>query len=143
MAAASVSIYPQGIAYFNEWAGGPDQGWKYLVDSNLDWGQNLPELADYVRRQRLDRVNLCYFGADRLDRYGIGDRVVQWPPPWGQWASERRLLPEPGVWAVSASFLTGHMFAEEYRDYFGYFRERRPDAKAGYSIFIYRVPSGR
>jgi len=40
-----VRIYPQGLSYFNEWAGGPPRGWKYLADSNIDWGQNLPELA--------------------------------------------------------------------------------------------------
>jgi len=140
MMVASVSIYPQGISYFNEWAGGPGQGWKYLVDSNLDWGQNLPELADYVRRNRLQKLKLYYFGYDKLHRYGIEDRVERLAPPWGpDLVSGTRLVPSPGIYAVSATLLPGHFFDTPYRDYFLYFREREPEAKIGYSIFIYKV----
>ena len=45
LAASSLHVYPHGISYFNEWVGGPAQGWRYLADSNLDWGQNLPDLG--------------------------------------------------------------------------------------------------
>jgi len=37
---SSFSIYPHYLAYFNELRGGPEEGWRYLVDSNLDWGQD-------------------------------------------------------------------------------------------------------
>lgn len=37
---ASVAIYPHYLAYFNSFAGGPINGWRYLADSNLDWGQD-------------------------------------------------------------------------------------------------------
>lgn len=39
-AASSLRIHPHYLAYFNEAAGGPLQGWRYLIDSNLDWGQD-------------------------------------------------------------------------------------------------------
>jgi hypothetical protein len=45
LAAASFSVHPQYISYFNEIAGGPANGWRWLLDSNLDWGQD----DDYVR----------------------------------------------------------------------------------------------
>lgn len=48
-------------------------------------------------------------------------------------------MPSPGYYAVSATLLPGHFFAPEYRDYFRFFRDRRPFAKAGYSIFLYYV----
>ncbi len=38
--AASVAIFPHYLAYFNAFAGGPLNGWRYLIDSNLDWGQD-------------------------------------------------------------------------------------------------------
>jgi 4-amino-4-deoxy-L-arabinose transferase-like glycosyltransferase len=37
---SSAAIHPHYLAYFNEIAGGPDQGWRWLIDSNLDWGQD-------------------------------------------------------------------------------------------------------
>ena len=140
LAGASAFIYPQGIAYFNEWVGGPSQGWKYLVDSNLDWGQNLPELANYIRENRVKKLRLYYFGFDKLHRYGLQDKVEVKAPPWGPaLVSETRLRPEPGIYAISATLLPGHFFPPEYRDYFQWFREREPIARAGYSIFIYEV----
>ena len=43
-----VSVFPHFLAYFNELAGGPDKGYLYAVDSNLDWGQDLKRLALWV-----------------------------------------------------------------------------------------------
>lgn len=40
-AISSVSILPRSYAYFSEALGGPSEGWKYLGDSNLDWGQDI------------------------------------------------------------------------------------------------------
>ncbi len=141
LAGASAFIYPQGLAYFNEWAGGPAEGWKYLVDSNLDWGQNMPDLARWVRENRVRKLTLYYFGYDKLHRYGLQDIVEPAAPPWSaQLVSSTRLDPKPGLYAISATLLPGHFFPQEYRDYFQYFRSRTPDARAGYGIFIYRVP---
>jgi hypothetical protein len=33
------------IPFFNLFVGGPSQGYKYLVDSSLDWGQDLPRFS--------------------------------------------------------------------------------------------------
>ena len=38
------TVAPHYLAYFNELAGGPANGFKELVDSNLDWGQDLKNL---------------------------------------------------------------------------------------------------
>lgn len=40
-AASSLSVYPHQLAYFNELAGGPKSGYKHLLHSNLEWGQDL------------------------------------------------------------------------------------------------------
>jgi len=37
---STISIYPHQLAYFNEVAGGPENGHKHLLGSNLDWGQD-------------------------------------------------------------------------------------------------------
>jgi hypothetical protein len=45
LAVSSLSVHPQYLSYFNEIAGGPANGWRWLLDSNLDWGQD----EDYIR----------------------------------------------------------------------------------------------
>jgi|GEM_PF-363413 len=45
LAVSSFAIHPHYLAYFNEIAGGPAHGWRWLIDSNLDWGQE----GEYVR----------------------------------------------------------------------------------------------
>ncbi len=44
----TVSVYPHFTAFFNQAAGGPAQGANYLVDSSLDWGQDLKKLKTYM-----------------------------------------------------------------------------------------------
>ena len=61
--AACLRVHPDHLAYFNELAGGPKQGHRYLIDSNLDWGQDLLELAAWLEKHRPgQRVGLAYFG---------------------------------------------------------------------------------
>ncbi len=137
---ASLWIYPQGISYFNEWIGGPRQGWKYLADSNIDWGQNLPELAAYATRHKIEKIQTYYFGYDISDHYLPPGRIVKEAAPWDRkWITTTRLNPTPGVYAISVNTLLGYFFDIEYREYFAYFKAREPDARAGWSILIYHV----
>ena len=39
---------PHFLAYFNEIVGGSTQGYRFLGDSNIDWGQDLGQLAEYA-----------------------------------------------------------------------------------------------
>jgi hypothetical protein len=74
--AESVAIRPNYLAYFNQLAGGPSQGYKHLADSSLDWGQDLPALKRWLDAQGLQQsgaggVYLSYFGTARPEYYGI------------------------------------------------------------------------
>src|SRR5439155_15467068 len=55
-ALASWQAAPHQIAYFNELAGGSTGGLKYCADSNLDWGQGLPQLKEYKQREGIEVV---------------------------------------------------------------------------------------
>ena len=44
----SLSVYPHYLAFFQAAAGGPAQGYRHLVDSSLDWGQDLPWLRQWL-----------------------------------------------------------------------------------------------
>jgi hypothetical protein len=138
---SSARVYPNGISFFNEWAGGAEGGWRYLADSNLDWGQNLPQLARYVAQQDIERLQLYYWGIDIPSYYIPADRLEVRPPPLPEIAPTlpTRLDPQPGVYAISVNLLVGLGLPPAHRDYFAWFRERAPDARAGYSILIYQV----
>jgi hypothetical protein len=97
-------IYPHYLAYFNPIAGGPANGHRHLVDSALDWGQDLPGLKAWLDRQpKGEPVYLAYFGSGEPDYYGIRAHRLPFvngfkiPQPW---------VPlEPGVYAISATML--------------------------------------
>jgi hypothetical protein len=83
-AADSLAARPFYLSYFQPLAGGPDRGYRWLVDSSFDWGQGLPDLADWLaaKKARGDAtpVYLTYFGADSpraraLDVVRFGDAI--------------------------------------------------------------------
>jgi hypothetical protein len=140
LAASALRVYPHGISYFNEWRGGPVEGWRYLADSNIDWGQDLPGLGVYVERYRTERIKTFIFGYDNPYHYlKQGSLDPQPLPSPGNSALVHYYNPQPGIYAVSVNYLTGFLFPAGYEDYLSYFRRRPPDARAGYSILIYDV----
>jgi hypothetical protein len=136
----SIYAYPNYLSYFNLFVGGPSRGIKYLSDSNLDWGQDLPALRDKYDEMRIPKLRLFYFGTGNPWAY-FNDRQLELiPPPWGpEFIKTNRFIPQPGWYAVSATLLTGQFFAPEYQDYFAFFRDRTPTTTAGNSIFIYHI----
>lgn len=143
LAVQSAIIFPHGISFFNLWVGGPKNGLRYLADSNVDWGQDLPALADYVKEHGINKLKLSYFGNDKPFRFFRENQLEVIAPPWSDdlTGGHVRLKPEPGYYAISANLLPGHFFERKYRDFYRAFRDRQPIATAGYSIYIYRIPS--
>ncbi len=135
--------YPNYVSYFNFVAGGSENGYKVLADSNVDWGQDLPGLADFLRERGITTpIYLSYFGKADPAYYGINYIPLPgWPPPPAD--SDRPpfnpMNPAPGLYAISASNLVGVQLYNP--DAFGYFRTRQPIAVIGHSIFVYEVQS--
>lgn len=65
------SSFPHFITYASELAGPADARYAKFMDSNLDWGQSLPDIATYVRQTKPAHVRLSYFGRDNGDPYGL------------------------------------------------------------------------
>jgi len=106
-AGESLWIRPHYVAYFNELAGGPANGWRHLADSSLDWGQDLPALGRWLRAHNSGParapVYLAYFGTgDPLYEGITATRLPSLPylPPRAPWY---RL--GPGIYCVSATML--------------------------------------
>ena len=134
-AVGTLRVHPHYLAYFNEAAGGPRHGYRWLVDSNLDWGQDLRGLADYLREHREPSVKLSYFGIADPAYYGIAaERLPGFPPP-----AQLTSAVNPGdLLAVSATNLQA-VRLDQGRRLMRKLREREPMASIGYSILIYRA----
>lgn len=122
---SSVLIYPYYLAYFNEISGGPDHGSRYLVDSNIDWGQDAKRLKTYMTDHDIPHVCLAYFGQAELVYYDVDYRYL---PDTEHFTSIEDV---DCVVAISVTALLSKQ--HEY----GWLEKYTPDAKIGYSIFIY------
>lgn len=152
-AASSLRIYPHSLSYFNEAAGGPLHGHDHLVDSNIDWGQDLLYLRGWLDSHPEARpLGLAYFNF-YVDP-GLAGLAFELPPsgPESLLGKEGADLatcgPRPGYYAISVNFLRGYEFPisdgrggfrETHPHEFEYFRAFRPLTRAGYSIYIYRI----
>jgi len=71
LAVSSLWVHPQYLAYFNILAGGSSHGYEWLGDSDQDWGQGLPALAQWMKREGVPQILLGYSGAGDPRVYGI------------------------------------------------------------------------
>jgi hypothetical protein len=112
---AAFGVAPDGLSYFNEAAGGPRNGPSWLDDSNVDWGQGLKQLKEYVK----DRpFKLAYFGSFPPSGYGLNAEAV-----------DLTKAPTPGLYVVSAHFVarTPAVWL------------RHPTAIVGHALYVYEI----
>lgn len=97
---------PGYLSYFNFLAGGPRGAWHHVVDSNIDWGQDLLRLKTWMAAQRVADVDLAYFGTADPRAYGIRYRKVA---QFIDFAPDLPVTrPAPGrILAVSVTLLQG------------------------------------
>ncbi|MGH2687141.1 MAG: hypothetical protein ACRDJP_16880, partial [Actinomycetota bacterium] len=129
--------WPFYLASFNELARlRPGGARTWVVDSNLDWGQDLKRLARFVRERRIEHISVDYFGT-ALVEYHI--RTAQVTP----WADEHG-LPE-GWFAVSVHNLQLGCVSEPLPGVgsaaYCPIRDEEPVATIGGSIDVYHLGS--
>jgi hypothetical protein len=115
----SLVVRPHYLAYFSPVAGGPAQGYRRLVDSSLDWGQDLPGLKSWLdehNAQNRDTVFFSYFGTGDPDHHDIASWRL---PGFPEWRELQVFAYTPGVYAVSAT-----MFQQVYSTAFGAWNRR-------------------
>lgn len=140
LAIGTWSLFPHYLTYFNEVAGGPEGGKRILVDSNLDWGQDLIELKKYMQREGIETIKLGYFGSAYPEAYGINyEPLPGFIRHWWPSNNSPQVLtnPTPGVYAISVTNLQGPLFPNH--QLYARFLARKPDAIIGYSIYIYKL----
>lgn len=104
LALGAVVAWPRYLSWFSPVVGGSAEGWRTLVDSSLDWGQDGPALADEVQRLRRpgEDVWLSWFGSTDPRVYGIEAHPL---PSFMPWVRSAPSPLTPGLYAVSATLL--------------------------------------
>jgi len=134
-----ISVYPSFLAYFNEFIGGSQYGYKYVTDSNLDWGQDLKRLSQWTDKNNIGKIYVDYFGGGTPEYY-LKENFLPWHCHYRQ--SE---MPQSEWLAVSGTFLQIGRGEIKF-DYNGYahcydwLNGYQPTTVIGNSIFIYKIP---
>ncbi|OHD63337.1 MAG: hypothetical protein A2176_00035 [Spirochaetes bacterium RBG_13_51_14] len=126
---STVSYYPNFIAYFNE-ATPRDARYTRLVDSSLDWGQDLLRLKKYVEDNNIKNIKLDYFGTSEPN-YHIPDAQT-WDSEYG---------PTTGWLAISALYYQASKLRGELYGKWSYhwLDSRKPAAIIGGSILVFDI----
>jgi hypothetical protein len=125
MATGCIIAWPHALCHINELWGGSDEGYLLVGDSNYDWGQGLPELAEWHRAHARQSLDVWYFGTDpSLERIGLHsvrlhDMQIDQP------SDVPRYLPHR-LTAVSTTLVYGHSLGETQRKASEFFRDRQP-----------------
>lgn len=127
-------VHPNYLGYFNFLVGGPDNGYRWLADSDQDWGQSLPALADFMRDRGVSSIVLSYSGAGDPAAYGIAYRDFLSPALVTK--DERAETPPDDVGPIY--FAVGTKVWQSERGYFGWLRRNRePDHIVGQSYLVF------
>lgn len=128
-------VYPDVLTYVSRFVGGPEGGLRYLADSNLDWGQDLKPLKDWMARMDVSHINLAYFGTADPAYYGISVTYLPGTSLVGAFMKPQL----PGYVAVSATVLAGPHLERQWRLFYDGLSNLEPVARIGNSIYVYWV----
>jgi hypothetical protein len=137
--ASCVLAFPNYIAYANELWGGPSQTYRYLTDSNSDWGQQLKSVRQYLDQRGVKDCWFLYFaeGVAEPSYYGIPCKPL--PTINTLWLNLSIEVPNSidGPVLISASNLSGVEFGPGSLDPYGQFKLLKPTAVIDHGVFVF------
>jgi 4-amino-4-deoxy-L-arabinose transferase-like glycosyltransferase len=138
-ALSSLRTFPHYIPYSNEVWGGPSQTYKYLTDSNSDWGQQLKSVKTYLDQRDVKDCWFVYFAAGVVDTnyYGIPCKLL--PTTSTLWLNEKIDVPDSinGPILVSTSNLSSVEFGPGVLDPYAQFKQLTPAAVIDHGVFVF------
>ncbi len=128
---------PYLLGWFNVISGGQDDGWRYLADSNTDWGQGYKALAQYQQTHNLPPVQLAGFVFYDPAIYDLNYTPL--PPLHGDTPAifPSRFAPMPGHYAISLTSLDGIPLADN--EMYDWFRWHLPQDRIANAINYYAI----
>jgi hypothetical protein len=129
-AAESVLVAPHYLSHANLFAGGPAHAHGLVVGSNIDLGQDLKGLKEYMEENKVKKVRFSYFGSIDPSEYGISydylpsPAFLPWVPDYTVLSLEEReedCSPKKGMVVV--------------------LWEKKPKTTIGYTLWVYDLSS--
>lgn len=137
----NIRVFPYYLTYFNQVAGGPSGGYRYVTDSNLDWGQDLIRFSDWVKKNNIPKIEFDYFGwADQS--YYLGSHFEWlWREKYQSAEDFKARNKSDGWLAISATYLQETQGPKERPQYPNYLwlNSYQPVTVIGHSIFVYHI----
>lgn len=139
-AVEAARIAPHHLAYFNQLIGGPANGHRYLLDSNLDWGQGARALRRYAMQERIPILYAAFSGNSDPAYYGVN---YQYAPGSGNLEASKH---RPGripdgmpreLLAITPMVLHSVHFSDQ--EVYAWLRERHPIAMPGWAWLVYDI----
>jgi predicted membrane-bound dolichyl-phosphate-mannose-protein mannosyltransferase len=154
--AIPILSYPSYLSYFNAIGGGHANGYRYVTDSNYDWGQDLRRLRGFVDNYNdcvanqfanplcepfrsmatpkeipINTIRVDYFGGSN-GKWQLGDKYKGW---------HSTLPPEAGWYGISIGFLQENLYKTLAPGELSYawLKGRVPDFRVGDSIFVFYI----
>ncbi|MCI0704005.1 MAG: hypothetical protein L0241_23345 [Planctomycetia bacterium] len=141
--ATSVWVWPHGLCYVNQAFGGLEAAPRQMTDSNLDWGQGIPDLVAWREANSRPPVVIWYFGTDpaaKRDPF----RVIPMESLAINSEGDLRTAVGPNVLAVSYTVISLQPDAPPAKvNALAYLQTKRPLARtATFVLYDFRDPSG-
>jgi hypothetical protein len=138
-ALSATRTFPAYLAYANELWGGPSHTYRYLSDSNVDWGQQLKATKRYLNQRGIRDCWFIYFAEGVVDfsYYGIPCKPL--PTADSLWVGESAEAPPAidGPVLISAGDLSGFEFGAGALNPYEQFKYLRPTAVIDYGVFVF------
>lgn len=135
----TMRVFPAYMAYTNELWGGPSQTYKYLSDSNVDWGQQLKSTKTYLERKGIQECWFIYFaeGPVRMKDYGIPCKPLV--TIGTLWLDEELDVPPSvdGRVLISAGTLSGFEFGPGPLNPYEAFKHQQPTDVIDNGVFVF------
>jgi hypothetical protein len=138
-AVSSARAYPNYLAYSNEFWGGPANTYKYLTDSNTDWGQQLKAVKKYLDNRGVKDCWFAYFVEPSIHFSAYGIPCKPLPTADSGWADYQIDTPQTitGPVLISAGTLTGYEWGSNVLNPYREFQKLKPVAFIQDGVFVY------
>jgi hypothetical protein len=136
---SSARAYPNYLAYSNEFWGGPTNTYKYLTDSNTDWGQQLKAVKKYLDNREVKDCWFAYFVEPSIHFSAYGIPCKPLPTADSGWTNYQIDTPQTvtGPVLISAGTLTGYEWGSNVLNPYQEFQKLKPVAFIQDGVFVY------
>jgi len=138
-ASAPARCFPTYLAYSNELWGGPSKTYKHLTDSNVDWGQQLKAVHEYLDARKVTSCWFGYFAGGAVDTasYGVSCRPLITVET--MWLGEETDIPPviDGPVLISVGTLSGYEFDSGELNPYRQFQSLQPSAMIQYGVLVF------